>query len=121
MSVFDKALDASFNAMKLARGVSATYRVDATTTISDLTIVPAETLRDNVGEDGVVMTTRSKDWLVKVSDLDGNEPKRSHLITVDSEEFELTEWENDKPFRFHNPPSNTVYRIHTVMTSGSDG
>lgn len=121
MSVFDKATEAAFFAQQQARGVSATYQVDATTTISDMTIVPAETTRDSLGDDGVVMSIRSKDWLIKVSDLLGNEPKRSHKITVNSEEFELVQVDNEKAFRFHNPPTNSIYRVHTNLTSGSAG
>lgn len=121
MGLFDKATEAAFFAQQQVRGVSATYTVDASTTISDLTIVPAETTRDNLGDDGVVLSTRYQDWLIKVSDLQSNEPKRSHKITVGSEEFELMQLENEKAFRFHNPPVNTIYRVHTELTSGSAG
>ena len=120
MSIFRQATESAFYAQQQARGVSATWRVSAATTMT-LTLVPAETLRQDVGEDGVVMTSRVQDWLVLASDLDGNEPKRSHRITVGSDEYELAEFESEKAFRFHNPPANTIYRVHSVLTSGSDG
>lgn len=121
MSLWKQATEAAFHAQQMARGVSATWRVSDALTITDLTIVPAETLRQDIGEDGVVMTSRTQDWLVLASDLDGNEPKRSHRITVGSDEYELVEFENEKPFRFHNAPANSIYRVHTVLTAGSDG
>lgn len=120
-SIFQMAMGAAFKAQQLTRGVSATYTVDGSTTISNLKIVPAVTTRENVGEDGVVLSSRFQDWLILVADLLGNIPKRSHRITVNSEVFALVELENEKPFRFHNPPDNTIYRIHTELRTGDPG
>ncbi len=120
-AAFDLALDAAFHSLQMTRGKSASYKVSNATTISDITIVPAETTRDEIGSEGVVISKRSQDWLIKVSDLSGNEPNRSHEITVGSETFKLIDLDGEKAFRFHNPPSNSVYRVHTVLTSGSPG
>lgn len=121
MSIFELATLAAFNSQRFARGKSASYVVNSTTTISDLTIVPAETIRDIQDETGLIMSERLQDWLILVSDLEGTEPKESHQISVGSEIFELTKTEDSKAFSFHNPPSNTIYRIHTILKSGESG
>jgi len=118
---FEYLADASFNSLQLSRGVAASYKVSASTTIQNLTIVPGETLRDTIGEDGVIISKRVQDFLIKVSDLEGNEPKTSHTITIGSEIFELINLDNEKAFKFHNPPVNSVYRVHTILTTGDPG
>lgn len=121
MSVFDLAMTTTFHALQLARGVVASIKVSSATTLVDVTIVPAETQRDELNDDNQVISRRLQDWLILVSDLDGNEPKESWEITVNSEVFKLVKIDTDKAYRYHNATTNTVYRVHTILKTGGNG
>ena len=120
-AAFDLATKAANQSQKLARGVLSDIVVSSVLTLSDITIVPAETLRDELGEENEVISRRVQEWLITVSDCAGNIPKESWKITVNGETFKLLPFDDEKAYRFHNAVSNTVYRVHSVLVSGSGG
>lgn len=119
-AAFDLALKAANQSQKLARGVSSSIVVSSEITLSDITIVPAETLRQSVDGD-IVIDERLQDWLITVADCDSNEPTYNWKINVGSDVYQLIEGNGRTVFRFHDAPTNSVYRVFTRLTSGASG
>jgi len=67
------------------------------------------------------VSRRVQDWLIKASDCGGNEPKESWEITHGSDIFKLIPYDEERAFRYHDVISNTIYRVHSVLISGSAG
>ena len=120
-NTFNLAMAAAYRASQKARGVVVSIKVSSVLTLSDITVVPAETIRDELGEDNEVISRRVQDWLIKASDCDGNEPKESWEITRGSDVFKLIPYDEERAFRYHDVISNTIYRVHSVLISGSAG
>lgn len=120
MGIQALATKAAFNAQTKTRGMKAEYFINENDSFC-LVAIPAETERDNLGEDGLVMSERSQDWLISKDDIPGVEPARSHWVVVNGERFDLVQWENEKHFRFHDAPTNQIYRIHTLLGEGEPG
>ena len=118
------ALTASVAAFKASRrldGKRVSIKISDSLTLTNVHVLPGETQRQLLGEDNELISDRVQDWLVLVTDYQGYEPKKSHQIILGSETFDLAEMDDDKFFRFHDPPHNKIYRIHSVLTTGEAG
>lgn len=114
------ATAAAFTSLKAVAGVPITYQRGASSV--SLTAVPASTTIEVADDEGAIIKSRIRDFLIRASELiiDGSAvlPERGDQIVETVGDYEYTREvlgpAGDQPFRFWDK-GLTVFRIHTVL------
>ena len=119
ISALDAAMAALHGSLRGIAGVPGKYRRG----ISEVScvFVPCETISQEYGNDGAIVTARTHDWKVEANEiqLEGNaiEPALDDLVVLDDgRTFAVVHGAGEKCWRWTDY-TRTARRIHTVETA----
>jgi hypothetical protein len=112
----ETAVDALWQAIRPAAGVSVTYTQGQTT----LTVyaVPGSTPIEVQTVDGVVRTDKTQDFVFQVSDLLGVVPQRGDTVVWDDRNFEVIQPAGGRCYSFSDQYQRMI-RVHAKEVYGS--
>ena len=118
MSQVEAAIRAAFGATQALRGVSVSY-FDGTDTYMVIA-VRGEQLSEDIDNNGMVVQTRQRDYLISAEDFDAAgmsaPPKLTDKLTDLDETWEVIADDREEAWRWHHR-FKEVYRIHTKQVS----